>query len=74
MGVDVLSVEASTGGRQLERLNGEGEVLVVGVVDEEPVVDALLQTLGLVTRGHQRTRLTSCLTLLNSTTSTRLVQ
>ena len=74
MGVDILSVVASTSGRQLERLDGEGEVLVVRGVDEEPVVDALLQTLGLVTRGHQRTRLTSCLTLFNSTTSTRSVQ
>ena len=47
-GLDVGAVVAGTGGGQLEGLDGEGEVLVIGVVDEEPVVDVLLEALGLV--------------------------
>ena len=46
--------EAGAAGGQLEGFYGEGEVLVVGVVDEEAVVDGLLQTLGLVAVWHQR--------------------
>ena len=49
----VGSVVASAGGGELEGLDGEGEVLVIGVIDQEPVVDVLLETLGLITRGHQ---------------------
>ena len=44
----VGSVVAGAGGGKLEGLNGEGEVLVIGVVDEEPVVDRLLDALGQV--------------------------
>ena len=32
------AIVAGAAGRQLERLDGEGEVLVVGVVHQEPVV------------------------------------
>jgi len=52
-GFHIGAVVAGARGRQLESLNGEGEVLVIGVVDEEPVVDALLEALGLVAGGHQ---------------------
>jgi len=47
--------ETSTAGGKLEGLDGEGEVLIIGVVDKEAVVDGLLQTLGLVALRHQRT-------------------
>lgn len=50
----VGAVVAGAGGGELEALDGEGEVLVIGVVDEEAVVDGLLQALGLVALGHER--------------------
>ena len=52
-GLGVGSVVAGAGGGKLEGLDGKGEVLVIGVIDQEPVVDVLLETLCLVTRGHQ---------------------
>lgn len=55
--LDVISAEeAGAAGGELEGLDGEGEVLVTGVVDQEAVDDGLLQTLGAVAVGHQRTR------------------
>jgi len=47
--------QTSTAGGKLECLDSEGEVLIIGVVDKEAVVDGLLQTLGLVAVRHQRT-------------------
>ena len=64
-GFHIGSVVAGARGRQLESLNGEGEVLVIGIVDEEPVVDALLETLGLVAGGDKRASLTSSGAFLN---------
>ena len=58
-GLDVGAVVAGTGGGKLEGLDGEGEVLVIGVVDEEPVVDVLLEALGLVTGWHKGASLSS---------------
>lgn len=46
--------ETGATGRKLECLDGEGEVLIIGVVDEEAVIDGLLQALGLVAIRHQR--------------------
>ena len=37
------AIVASAAGRQLESLDGEGEILVVGVVHQEPVVERFLQ-------------------------------
>lgn len=65
-GFHIGAVVARTCGRKLESLDGEGEVLVIGVVDEEPVVDALLEALGLVTGGHQGASLASSGALLDS--------
>ena len=65
MSLGVGAVVAGAGGRQLEGLDGEGEVLVIGVVGEEAVVDALLQALGLVAGGHQGARLSGGVALLN---------
>lgn len=44
--------ETSAAGGKLECLDGEGEVLIIGVVDEEAVIDGLLQALGLVTHRN----------------------
>lgn len=62
----VGTVVTGAGRGKLERLDGEGEVLVVGVVDEEPVIDVLLKTLSLVAGGDERTRLSCSGALLNS--------
>ena len=35
----VGAVVAGAGGGQLEGLDGEGEVLVIGIVDQEPVIN-----------------------------------
>ena len=42
MGLNVGAVVAGATCRQLERLNGEGEILVIGVVDQESVVERFL--------------------------------
>jgi hypothetical protein len=66
VGLCVSSVVTSTGGGELESLDGEGEVLVIWVVHQEPVIDGLLDTLSLVAGRHQRTGLPSSATLLNT--------
>ena len=43
MRLDEGAVVAGAAGGQLERLDGEGEILVVGVVHQEPVVEWFLQ-------------------------------
>ena len=63
--LNIGAIITGTGGGQLEGLDGEGEVLVVGVIDQEPVVDALLETLGLIAGGHQRASLPRGGALLN---------
>jgi len=37
------AIVAGAAGRQLESLDGKGEILVVGVVYQEPVVERFLQ-------------------------------
>ena len=64
-GLGVGSVVAGAGGGKLEGLDGKGEVLVIGVIDQEPVVDVLLETLCLVTRGHQGAAVSGGGALLN---------
>jgi len=54
-GLDVGSVEASASRGQLEAVDGEGEVLVIGIEDQEAVVDRLLDALGLVAFGNEGT-------------------
>jgi len=49
----VGSVVAGAGGWELEAVDGEWEVLIIWIVDQEPVVDVLLDALGLVAFGHQ---------------------
>jgi hypothetical protein len=63
---NISSIVAGTCRWQLECLDGEGEVLIIGVIDKEPVVDGLLETLGLVTGRHKGARLSSSCTLLNT--------
>jgi len=49
----VSSVVAGAGGWELEAVDGEWEVLIIWIVDQEPVVDVLLDALCLVAFGHQ---------------------
>ena len=53
------SDEASARGGQFEILDGEREVVIVRIVDQEAVVDVLLEALGLVAGGHQRAGLSA---------------
>jgi len=64
--LNIVPIVAGAGRWQLERLDGEWEVLVIGVVDQEPVVDVLLETLGLVTRRDEGTGLSGGGALLNT--------
>lgn len=61
-----LEFESSneTGARcgQFESFNGEWEIIIGGIVDEETVVNALLQAFRLVTGGHQWAGLSSSIT------------
>ena len=66
MGVFVGAVEAGAGRRELEAVHGEGEVVVVRVVDEEAVVRVLLQALGVVALGDERARVTGVRALLDA--------
>ena len=43
MRLDEGAIVAGAAGRQLESLDGKGEILVVGVVHQEPVVEGLLK-------------------------------
>ena len=45
VGLDIGSVVASAGGGQLEGLDGEGEVLVIRVVGQEPKINRLINIL-----------------------------
>jgi len=54
-GLDIGSVVTSASRWKLEAVDGEWEVLVIWIVDQEPVVDALLEALGLVALWNQWT-------------------
>lgn len=60
------SIVASAGRRKLESLNGKGEILIIGIEGEESVVDALLETFGLVAGGNKGAGLSGSSALLNS--------
>ena len=64
--LNIGSIVAGAGGWQLECFNGKGEILIIGIIDKEPVVDGLLETLGLITGWHKRARLSSSCALLNT--------
>jgi len=63
--LNVGAIVTGAGGGQLESLDGEGEVLLIGIVHKEPVVDVLLEALGLVAGGHQGAGLPGGAALLN---------
>jgi len=64
--LDVVTIVAGAGRWQLEGLDSEGEVLVISVVDQEPVVDVLLETLGLIAGRDEGTGLSGGGALLNT--------
>lgn len=51
--------QATARSGKFEVFNGEWEVVIAGIVDEETVVDILLQTLGFVASWDQRARVSS---------------
>jgi len=53
--IDCVCIQkTSTTCWKLEGLNGEWEVLIIRIVDEETVVDGLLKALGSIALRHQR--------------------
>jgi len=62
----IVTIVAGAGRWQLESLDSEGEVLIIRVVDQEPVVDVLLQALGLIAWRDKGTGLSGCGALLNT--------
>lgn len=64
--LNIVSIVAGTGGWELEGLDGEWEVLIIWIVNQESVVDVLLETLGLVTWWHKRTGISGSGTFLNT--------
>jgi hypothetical protein len=62
----VGAVVAGAGRGELETLNGEGKVLVIGVIDQEAVVDGLLKALGLITFRDERAGRTRSCAVLNA--------
>jgi hypothetical protein len=70
----VGAVVAGAGRGELEALNGEGKVLVIGVIDQEAVVDGLLEALGLIAFRDERARSTgSCAVLDGSSLAEGLI-
>jgi len=63
--LDISSVMTGTRGWQLERFDSEGEVLVVRVVHQEPVINGLLYTLSIIAGRYQWTGLSPSITLLH---------
>jgi len=64
--LNISPIVASTSRWELECLDGEGEILIVSIIDKEPVVDGLLKALSLVTGRHQGTSLSSSGALFNT--------
>jgi len=64
--LNIVAIVAGTGGWKLEGLDGEWEVLIIWIVDQESVVDVLLETLGLVAWRHKRTGVSSSGTFLDT--------
>ena len=64
--LNVSTVVTGTGGGKLEALNSEGQVLIIGIVDQKAVVDGLLQALGFITLRHKRTSISGGGTFLNT--------
>ena len=51
----ISAVVTGTSGRQFKALDGEWQVLIIGIVDEESVIDGFLQALGFVALGDKGT-------------------
>lgn len=66
MGFSEGSVVTSASGRQFERFDGEGKVLIIRIVDQESVVDGFLNAFGFVTFGDQGTGFSGGFTMFNS--------
>ena len=60
-----LSVASATG-RELEGVNGKWKVMIVWVVDKEPVDDIFLKAFGFVAFGNFGTSFTSCFTFFDA--------
>ena len=58
--------ETGTAGWELEGLHSEGEVLIIGIIHKETVVDGLLQAFGLIALWYKWAGITRSQTFLNT--------
>jgi len=58
--------ETGAAGWELECFHCEGEVLIIGIIHQESVVDVLLQAFGFIALRHKRASITRSQTLLNT--------
>ena len=65
VGLRVSPIVTGAGGGELEALHGEGEIVVFGVIDQEPVVDILLDAFCLVAFWDKWALLVNCGALFN---------
>jgi len=63
---DELANVTSARGWETDILDLEWEVVIIGVVDEVPMVNRLLKARGVIAGGNEGARLASCRTLLHS--------
>jgi len=62
----VCTKETGAAGWKLESFHCEGEVLIIGIVYQESVVDVLLQACGFIALRYKRAGITRCQTFLNT--------
>jgi len=62
----VCTKETGAAGWKLESFHCEGEVLIIGIVYQESVVDGLLQAFGFITLRNKRAGITRSQTFLNT--------
>jgi len=65
-GFNIVPIVTSTGRWKLEGFNAEWEVLIIGVIDKEPVVDGFLETLCFIASWHKWTGFSGSCALLNA--------
>ena len=58
--------ETGAAGWELESFHCEGEVLIIGIIYQESVVDVLLQAFGLIALRYKRASITRSQTFLNT--------
>lgn len=62
----ISTIVTGTSRRKLERFNGEWEVLIIRIIDKEPVIYVLLKAFGLIASRNKGACITSCCAFFNA--------